>query len=150
MSARNTDPETSHEAAEAFCEVAATVDCRIIALARAAGARGVTQSEVVDALPEYKPGSITPRFARLVRRGLLVRVCIGTSKPTKHCPFGRPRYVTRVDKTTRCRVLVHWVPEFAPAPKENGPNSAPISVAPTERTQHDFDRTIAADTSPNL
>src|SRR5215471_12144684 len=98
MSARNSDPQTSHEGSAAFSKNTATVDNRILGLARAAGERGVTQAEVVDGMPEYKPGSITPRFARLVRRGLLVRVRIGTGKPTKNCPSGRPLYVTRVDK----------------------------------------------------
>ena len=114
MSARNTDPETSHAAAEAFSESEKTVDNRILELARATTSRGITQAQAVDAMPEYKPGSITPRFVRLVRRRMLVRVCIGTGKPTKCFPKGRPLHITRVDGATGHRVLVHWVPEFAP------------------------------------
>jgi len=97
MNARNTDPETSHAAAAAFSKKASKVDARIIEQARTAGARGITEAEVVDAMPEYKPGSITPRFARLVRKGRLVRRLLGVGKPTKHFPAGRPIYVTRVD-----------------------------------------------------
>ena len=114
MGARANDPHTSHAAATAFVEQAATVDARIVQLARVAGRIGITQSDAVEAMPEYKPGSITPRFVRLVRRGALIRVRIGTSKPTKHFPCGRPLYQTRVDSTTGQKVLLHWAPQFAP------------------------------------
>ena len=125
MLARSSDPETSHEAAEAFSKSSGAVDKHILELARTAAEHGITQADVVDAMPEYKPGSITPRFARLVRKGLLVRVRVGTGRPTKYFPSGRPLYVTRVDITTRHRVLVHWCPEFAPTTSELERNSDP-------------------------
>ena len=114
MPARNSDPETSHEAAEVFSKSSGAVDKRILELARTAAEHGITQAEVVDAMPEYKPGSITPRFARLIRQRRLVRIRIGTRKPTKCFPNGRPVHITRVDVATGHRVLVHWVLEFAP------------------------------------
>jgi hypothetical protein len=118
MSARNTDPETSHDALDGFSEKADKIDDRVIELTRATRGRGATQAEIVYSMPEHRPGSITPRFVWLVRKGLLVRVQVGTGKPTKHFPCGRPEYITRVDPSTGFRAIVHWVPEFAPSPEQ--------------------------------
>ena len=135
MGARTTDPQTSHDAAATFSKKVGSVNDRIVELARAAGKRGSTQSDIVAAMPEFKPGSITPRFARLLKKGRLVRVRVGTGKPTKHFPTGRPLYMTRLDETTGHNVLVHWVPEFAPALNEDGSNNIPTLVERTELTQ---------------
>lgn len=116
MSARRTDLETSHEAATLIRHKRATIDKRIIQLARAAGASGITQSEVVACMSEYKPGSITPRFIRLVKRGDLVRLCLGSRKVTEKFPQGVSCFRTRRDEETGRKVTVYWVPEFAPVP----------------------------------
>jgi hypothetical protein len=114
MSARNSDPESSQRAADNFSKRASKVQARIEELARFTETVGITQSQVVAAMPEYKPGSITPRFARLVKRGKLVRVYLGTAKPTKRNRTGRPRYLTRLDEETKQYVTLYWIPEFAP------------------------------------
>src|SRR5438477_4776674 len=101
MSARKSDPENSQIAAENFSKKRSKVNLRIVTLTRASKETGITQAQVVDAIPEYRPGSITPRFARLVERGELVRVYLGMTKPTNQNPTGRPRYVTRVDVKTK-------------------------------------------------
>jgi len=118
MTARNSDPQTNHEAAAAFQKKVGKVDGRIIEIVRASGQLGRTQSEVVASVPEYKPGSITPRFVWLVERRQLVRIRIGTTKPTKRNPGGRPLYITRFDEETKRPVNVYWAPEFAPEEKE--------------------------------
>jgi hypothetical protein len=136
MNARSSDPQTSHDAAAIFSKKVGRVDARIVELTRAAGKRGISQAEIVDALPEYKPGSITPRFARLVKRGLLVRLRIGTGNPSKRFPDGRPLHKTRVDGATHQRVLLHWVPEFAPSgieveiSDENKPTGVQMKLFP--------------------
>jgi hypothetical protein len=114
MGARNTDPETSHESAVAFHKHVSNVNARIIEIVRASGHHGRTQSEAVALMPEYKAGSITPRFSRLVKRGLLVLIRVGTTKPTKASPLGRPRYITRHDEETNRDVNIYWVSEIAP------------------------------------
>lgn len=122
MSVRHGDPETSHEAAASLGNLGEKVSDRILQLARNAGARGITLSDGVAAIPEHKPSSISPRFIKLVRRGKLIRVRTGTGKPSKRFPAGRPLYMTRLDEETRRRVLIHWVPEFAPvSAAEAGP-----------------------------
>jgi hypothetical protein len=114
MTVRNTDPDSSHKSAVAFRKHISKVDVRILEVVRSSGPHGRTQSEVVDGIPEYKPGSITPRFTRLVRNRQLVLIPLGNTKPTKRCPGGRPRYITRFDKETKRNVNVYWAPEFAP------------------------------------
>ena len=114
MGARISDPETSRESAVAFVKHVGEVNDRIVEIVRASGRRGRTQSEVVASIPEYKPGSITPRFTRLVKRGRLVLIGIGTTKPTKRFPRGRPLFITRFDEETKRNVNLYWLPEFAP------------------------------------
>ena len=114
MTARRTDPETSLESAEAFEKHVPDLNDRIVDIVRSSGRHGRTQSEVVDAIPEYKPGSVTPRFTRLIRNRRLVLIRIGKTKPTKRCPGGRARYITRFDQETKRDVNIYWVPEFAP------------------------------------
>ncbi|MGD0791816.1 MAG: hypothetical protein ABR920_08605 [Terriglobales bacterium] len=119
MTVRNTDPATSHESAAALGALAGKLRARVVQLARAVGRHGITLSEAAAAIPEHKPASITPRFIELIERGQLVRVRVGTGKPTKRFPAGQPRYMTRFDEQTKRNVLIHWVPEFGPSPEEN-------------------------------
>lgn len=116
--ARNSDPSTSHQSAEAVGALAAKLRTRVLALAREAGTLGLTINETEHLIPEHKYNAVSPRFAELIESGALVRQIIGIGKPTKRFPTGRPLYETRYDKQTNRRVLVHWLPEFAPAPKK--------------------------------
>ena len=94
-------------------ELAAKLRSRIITLAREAGHEGVTINEAERSIAEHKGHSVSPRFAELVRRGVLVRVMIGQS------PKGRPIYQTRWDPYTQRDVYLHWLPEFAPTKKDS-------------------------------
>lgn len=104
--ARNSDPSTSHQSADAVGKLAAKLRARILVLAHDAGAFGLTISEAAQRISEHKPWSISPRFAELLRSGALVRHCVGVK------PSGRPRYATRFDPLTKKNVLVHWLPKF--------------------------------------
>jgi len=95
-----------------FGKLAAKLRSRIIALAREAGYEGITINEAERGIAEHKNHSVSPRFAELVRKGLLVRVIIGQS------PKGRPIYQTRWDPYTQRDVCLHWLPEFAPSAKK--------------------------------
>lgn len=119
MNARNIDPATSHEAAASSVDLARKLRDRILQLAKAAAWTGITIAEGAEAIPERRASSITPRFSELVERGQLVRTFVGMGKPTKRFPAGRPLYETRLDEQTRKRVLLHWLPEFAPSPEYN-------------------------------
>ncbi len=67
--ARNTDPETSHEAAS---KVNTThLENIVLNTIRDSGAYGCTADEVVAANSKYKSNSLTPRFAPLIKRGLI-------------------------------------------------------------------------------
>jgi hypothetical protein len=110
--------ETSCDSAAASVREFSRVDKKILEHVGASGTRGVTQSEVVDAMPEYKPGSITPRFKRLEDRGEIVRVPDGLGRPSKEFPLGRPLYKTRWDEVTSRNVNVYWLPGFEPSPDE--------------------------------
>lgn len=112
--ARNTDPSTSHEAAQAVGNVAAKLRTRIQVLARAAGSAGITINEAAQQIPEHRATSISPRFAELVARGALIRVLRGNGRPTKRSPGGVPRYATRLDMQTKKNAIVHWLPDFVP------------------------------------
>jgi hypothetical protein len=98
--------------------LAAKLRARIIALAREAAYEGLTINEAERNITEHKNHSVSPRFAELVRKGVLVRVVIGWSEPTPRFPKGRPIYQTRWDEQTRREVYVHWLPEFAPHVKK--------------------------------
>src|SRR5437764_4578137 len=106
-SARNTDPLTSQEALDnsAFrvriCE-------DIIRIALKAGAKGITINECAEQLPEYKAWSISPMFAPLVRKGLLVRRVIGVAEPCKRWPHGKDIMDTREDRETHKRCIVNY------------------------------------------
>lgn len=115
MGARHNDPESSHNAALKFRKHAGKVDDLILQVVRSSGSHGSTQSEVVSSITDYKPGSITPRFVKLVARGKLIRIPVGKKKPTKKFPEGHVWYITRRDAETNCDVTVYWVPEFAPS-----------------------------------
>ena len=117
MTVRNSDPETSHASAGASHNLAQKLRAKILELAQAAGPEGITSNEAERGIPGHKPNAISPRFAELVKRGQLVRVQTGKGKPTKHYPYGIPRFLTRYDAETKRPVLVHWVPQFAPGKK---------------------------------
>ena len=115
MNTRNFVQGTSSQSAAASAEVSGKLRARIVRLARAAGSKGISLSETVQAIPDHKLSSITPRFVELVKGKQLVRVFIGAGKPTKRYPAGRPIFLTRFDEQTKRNVLVQWVPEFAPS-----------------------------------
>ena len=106
---------TSGDSAKESQQIAARLRQQILDLARKAQNRGLTINEAERLINNHKGHSISPRFAELVRRGLLIRILIGRTRPTKRSPHGAPRYVTRFDPETRRNVNVHWVPEFAPS-----------------------------------
>lgn len=126
--ARNSNPSTSHESAEAAQELAAKLRARIIDIARKAGRDGITISEAQQQISEHKTQSVSPRFAELVTRGALVRVLIDYGKPTKRFPGGVPRHVTRFDTETKRNVIVHWLPEFAPYAAPNAQADLPLDL----------------------
>ncbi len=116
MTVRNSDPNT---------ELASRLRARILALARAAGQRGITIGEAEQQIPEHKNASVSPRFAELVARGELIRLLVGYGKPTKRFPGGVPRYLARLDTETKRCVIIHFAPGFEPlAPKEDGAKAA--------------------------
>jgi hypothetical protein len=106
---------SSTESANKSEELAARLRRRIIDLARRSGKVGLSINEAEEQIDDHKGHSVSPRFAGLVKQGVLVRLLIGRGKPTRRFPNGVPRYVTRYDQKTRRNVNVHWVPEFAPA-----------------------------------
>lgn len=68
--ARNTDPDTSHDAADSVnvCEW----EARVLACVRMFGFNGATVDEVVDVLGDVAlRWSVSPRFAPLRRKGLV-------------------------------------------------------------------------------
>jgi hypothetical protein len=108
--------DTSAESARKSGRLATRLRDRIVNLARKAGAQGLTINDAERTISDHKSQSVSPRFAELVARGALVRVPIEPGRPTKRFPFGMPRCVRRYDEQTRRKVIVHWAPEFAPAP----------------------------------
>jgi len=132
MTARNTDSSTSHQSAAKVGELAAKLRDRIKVVTHAAAHVGITISEATAQLPEYKPQSVSPRFAELVKSGVLVRVLLGHGKPAKRCPGGVPHYATRFDPETERNVAIHWLPEFAPSAQDaagaNGQPELPEAV----------------------
>jgi hypothetical protein len=92
---------------------------RIVALARAAGPRGLTINDAQSEIQDHKASSVSARFSELESRGALVRVLVGYDPPTKRYPKGEPRYTRRFDEETKRNVNVYWVPEFAPAAASN-------------------------------
>ncbi len=100
-------------------DLAAKLRARLRTLARYAGRDGITIAEAIARITDHKPTSVSPRFSELVKRGELVRVLTGRGKPTKRSPEGVARYATRLDAQTRKRVIIHWLPEFAPTAKND-------------------------------
>lgn len=142
MSVRNSDPVTSDEAAASSVELARKLRDRILQLARVARFTGITIAESVEAIPEHKPSSVTPRFSELVERGQLVRSFIGMGKPNKCFPAGRPLYRTRTDGQTKKRVLIHWLPEFAPSPNGSEPGDQATLIAEDDRIQGELEHAL--------
>lgn len=68
MSARTTDPQTSHAAAKS---IATSRLEKVILQACKMARRGLTQDELCALLPDLRMNSLTPRFAPLIDRGLL-------------------------------------------------------------------------------
>ena len=123
---RNSGLTTSAESLMESEKSAARLRQQIVALARKAGRRGLTINEAERLIDDHKGHSVSPRFAELVRLGLLVRVVVGRCRPTLRFPHGAPKYRTRFDEETLRCVIVHWVPEFAPvteADEEKEPES---------------------------
>ena len=118
MNARNSDPHSSHEAAEAVEQLAGKLRARIVPLVRATGTAGATQSEIAAQMAEYKQSSITPRFIELIERKLIVRVLVGFGKRTRRYPNGVPRYITRFDPVTKHNVTLYWFPGYEPKPPQ--------------------------------
>ena len=118
IDARPSGLTTSGESAVESQQTAVRLRQQITHLAQIAGERGITINEAERLIDDHKGHSISPRFSELVRSGLLVRVVIGRTRPTKRFPHGAPRYKTRFDEETRRNVIVHWAPRFAPRDTE--------------------------------
>ena len=88
--ARRRDPRTSHDAARAVRQVAASHRARILTALAAAGALGATYVELAGAtgLP---PVSVGRRLCELRRMGAAVR--LNTTRPT---PSGNAAHVHKV------------------------------------------------------
>lgn len=67
--ARNSDPDTSHAAAESVDAAAMEA---IVYKTMLSFPKGCISDQVVDALPEYRRHSVIPRFAALKAKGLIV------------------------------------------------------------------------------
>jgi len=67
--ARDTDPDTSHEAAEKLD--ASRLCGTIYGIVAKYGERGCIGEQVVQALPHLRPQSITPRFSQMIALGML-------------------------------------------------------------------------------
>jgi len=106
---------TSGESAIKSQPTATCLRQQIRELAREAQGQGISINEAERLIDDHKGHSVSPRFAELVRQGLLVRIVIGRGRPTKRFPQGAPLYKTRYDEETRRNVIVHWAHEFAPA-----------------------------------
>lgn len=66
--ARKTDPQTSHEAASG---VQTSPLESLVLEALKASPRGCTADELADKLPDIRMNTLTPRFASLMRKGLI-------------------------------------------------------------------------------
>ena len=125
MNSKSNHLSTSAESINKSERLASRLRVRIIELVRKAGKDGLTINEAERQIDDHKGQSISPRFAELVRQGVLVRVLTGRDKPTKRSPNGVTRYRTRFDDETQRNVTVHWVPEFAPSPEQK---KAPMGI----------------------
>lgn len=102
LPARLTDPHTSHESAEESTDVRSQIAQAITALALEAGNSGITINEATEALPQFKPVSVSPVFKPLVNRSVLVRRVIGRNEK------GKDLYETREDPNSHRQVIVHF------------------------------------------
>jgi hypothetical protein len=112
--------ETSSESMRKSEPLALRLREQILDLARKAGSRGITINEAERQIQNHKGHSVSPRFSELVKRGGLVREFVGYGQPSKLFPKSVPRYRTRYDEETGRNVVVHWLPEFAPAEARDG------------------------------
>lgn len=62
--------DTSVQAA--YSAPTASLEARVLAEIRAAGRNGITQDELINAMPDVKYPSLTARFSALLRNGLIV------------------------------------------------------------------------------
>ena len=111
--ARNTDPLTSHEALN-DPKFRARIKDDILRLALEAATKGITVNACAAQLPKYKAWSISPMFAPLVRKGLLVRRVIGITEPRRRWPNGKEILETREDPVTHKQCIVNYHHSFAP------------------------------------
>jgi hypothetical protein len=120
--ARTSDPLTSHEALN-DTELKVRIADTVTRLALEAGERGVTINETAAQMPAYKAWSISPIFAPLVRRGVLVRKVLGVAPPSKRWPEGKEIPETRVDPETHHSCVVHYHHAVLAPKKEPGRGS---------------------------
>ena len=118
--ARSSDPLTSHEALGDE-ELRTRISDEIDRVAREAGLAGVTINETAEALPKYKPWSISPMFKPLVCRGVLVRRLVGVTEPSSRFPEGKEIYETRVDAVTHKHCIVHYHHSVFKKPSSSAP-----------------------------
>lgn len=95
MLARSDASDTSYEAAEAVDTTA--LEAEVYRIIVGSGERGVTQDDVLSAMPGHPYSSVTARFSALIRKSLVVdtgerrqgrtgrkqRVLIASNKETK-------------------------------------------------------------------
>ena len=86
----------------------------ILRIALEAGSKGITINECAALLPKYKAWSVSPMFAPLVRKGLLVRRVIGITEPRRRWPNGKEILETREDPVTHKQCIVNYHHSFAP------------------------------------
>ena len=72
---RNTDPQTSKEAAESLG--VSEMEAIVLQTIREFGAAGAISDQVVNALPHYRYSTITARYKQLKEKGL---VCVDDRK----------------------------------------------------------------------
>jgi len=73
---------------------------RILELAEAAGAEGITSNDAERLITDHKNSSVSPRFNELVEAGALVRMEGSAGE--------------RIDPLTNRPGQIHWLPKFAP------------------------------------
>ena len=83
---RVTDPDTSHEMALMADTV--TTKARVYQVIKSFGVKGCIMSQILEALPEWGYGRITPTFARLKEDGFIV-----DSGERRLAPTGRRQIV---------------------------------------------------------
>ena len=124
--ARTTDPLSSHEAL-ADEDLRAKIADKILQVALEAGAHGITINECAERLSEYKAWSLSPIFAPLIRKGLLIRPVLGRTAPSTRWPSGQEIYERRADPHThkKCNIHYHHAVYKKPARPDHTPASQP-------------------------